>query len=66
MPINGAFIILICVSVSLICLAESETITVSPDGSLQAAIDAASPGDTIFIQGVVYHETLNVNLSNWS
>ena len=35
-------------------------INVSPGQSIQAAMNAANPGDTIYVQGGVYRESLNI------
>jgi parallel beta-helix repeat protein len=47
-----------------ICLladtAQSATIVVNPGDSIQAAIDASTPGDTILVNGGIYKENVNV------
>lgn len=47
----------------LIPLADAGTIVVTPGGSIQAAIDSASSGDTIEIQGGIYSERIVVDKS---
>jgi nitrous oxidase accessory protein NosD len=39
---------------------ESHTIVVSPGGSIQAAVNAAHPGDTILVKAGTYHENVLV------
>jgi nitrous oxidase accessory protein len=45
----------------LMPLAQAATLTVGPDGSIQAAIIAAHPGDLILVQEGKYFEHLQVN-----
>ncbi|MEM0499289.1 MAG: NosD domain-containing protein [Methanothrix sp.] len=47
----------------LITTAEAETIVVTPGSSIQAAINSASSGDTIEIQGGIYSERIAVDKS---
>lgn len=46
-----------------ISLADAGTIVVTPGGSIQVAIDSASSGDTIEIQGGIYSERIVVDKS---
>lgn len=43
--------------------AQAATITVAPGESIQAAIDVAESGDTIFVQSGIYRESLNISKS---
>ncbi len=42
----------------------TESIYVSPGGSIQVAVDEASPGDTIIVRPGVYNENIQVNQDN--
>ena len=50
----------LAVALLLAGLAQGTTWTVSPGESIQAAIDAASPGDTILVESGIYRENVNV------
>ena len=41
-------------------MVDAAMINVSPGQSIQAAMNAANPGDTIYVQGGVYRESLNI------
>jgi parallel beta-helix repeat protein len=51
----------ISIFLSLLSMVEAATINVSSGQSIQAAIDGANPGDTIFVQSGVYRECLNMS-----
>jgi parallel beta-helix repeat protein len=44
-------------------LAQGTSWTVNQSGSIQAAINGASPGDTIFVENGTYYESLDINKS---
>jgi len=57
----------ICTAVSALLTAgaaAASTIVVHPGESIQAAIDGASPGDTIVVEPGTYHENLTVSKDN--
>lgn len=57
-------LLLLLTIIALPVIAQAAIITVGPDGcnytSIQAAINAASPGDTIEVQNSTYYENVNV------
>jgi hypothetical protein len=49
----------LCASITFVSTAEAATLTVNAGGNLQAALDAARPGDTILLQaGAVFTGSL--------
>ena len=44
----------------LTSMVDAVTIDVTPGQSIQAAINRANPGDTVFVQSGVYRESLNI------
>jgi nitrous oxidase accessory protein len=48
-------------AIFLLFVADAAIINVSPGESIQAAVNAAGPGDTIEVQGGVYYESLNIS-----
>ena len=45
-------------------VADGETLIVSPGDSIQAAVAAAKPGDTVFVRPGRYHETIYIDKDN--
>jgi hypothetical protein len=62
--LSAAFGLTLVASLLVALPAEAKTIDVMPGQSIQAAIDSASPGDTIVVHPGVYHENVNVNKNN--
>src|SRR5438445_1266933 len=58
-----AFAIAAAMALSLVVAlpAQAKTVTVGPGQSIQAAVNSASPGDTIVVKPGVYHQNVLVN-----